>query len=376
MSARLLRLLAGALILGSYVHAAGHAVPTARLTGVSTTTEGPGTTVVIETTEPVAYVAAQPDPLTLLVDLRNVAPGDVRPDAPSGAVAGVAVEAGTSDDGTGVARVRLNLARPATPSVRSRANAVIVEFSGATAQDRPEQRVPAAGPSTVAARPAASTVPPPSAGALLTMVETTTGAGGTRIAFSGTGSWRAGVIEPARDMPPRLVVDFPELRSTLPAVTKVDKGPVDRIRVAVNRVNPLVTRAVIDLKYPAAHRVEAAENGVVIVFDESAGTPEPSPEPVIVRTDAAAPPRMPETAVEPRPEPRPPVKAAPAPEPKREPRAEPKGQAQPVPVVIHPDPAPAAAEPKAPAPRAEAPAAAAGARLAVLYHRAAVERSR
>jgi len=117
MSARLLRLLAGALILGSYVHAAGHAVPTARLTGVSTTTEGPGTTVVIETTEPVAYVAAQPDPLTLLVDLRNVAPGDVRPDAPSGAVAGVAVEAGTSDDGTGVSNDFVRRVTPAGATV-------------------------------------------------------------------------------------------------------------------------------------------------------------------------------------------------------------------------------------------------------------------
>ena len=75
-------------------------------------------------------------------------------------------------------------------------------------------------------------------------------------------------------MPPRLVVDFPELRSTLPAVTAVGKGPVDRIRVAVNRVNPLVTRAVIDLKYPAAHRVESAENGVVIVFDDAAAPAE------------------------------------------------------------------------------------------------------
>ncbi|HSP91093.1 MAG TPA: type IV pilus secretin PilQ [Vicinamibacterales bacterium] len=370
MSARLLRLLAGALVLGSYVHAAGHAIPTARLTGVSMKTEGPGTTVVIETTEPVAYVAAQPDPLTLLVDLRNVAPGDVRPDAPSGAVAGVAVEAGTSDDGTGIARVRLNLARPATPSVRSRANAVIVEFSAAAAQDGPEQSVPAAAPSTVAARPFASMVPPPSPGSMLTMVETTTGAGETRIAFSGTGSWRAGAIEPARDMPPRLVVDFPELRSTLPAVTKVDKGPVDRIRVAVNRVNPLVTRAVIDLKYPAAHRVEAAEHGVVIVFDDSARTPTGAPEPVIVGTDAASRPRMPETAIEPRPEPRPPVKAAPAPEPKREPRAELKDQPQPVPVVVQPVPrveepvpAPKPAPPPKPAP---APKPADAARQATL----------
>jgi type IV pilus assembly protein PilQ len=360
MSARLLRVLAGALVLGSYVHAAGHAVPTARLTGVSTKTEGAATTVVIETTEPAAYVAAQPDPLTLLVDLRNVSPGEVRPSAPSGAVAGVTVEAGTGDDGTGLARVRMHLATPATPSIRSRMNTVIVEFAGAAAQDRRDAAVPPdAAQSTVAARTSPAAVTPPSPGSALTKVDTTSGPGGTRVAFSGIGSWRAGAIELARDMPPRLVVDFPELRSTLPPVTAVGKGPVDRIRVAVNRVNPLVTRAVIDLKYPAAHRVESAENGVVIVFDDAApapagGTRADLPEPVVVRTDAAPRPRTPETATEPRPVARPEVKPAPAPERKVEEPAAPPVQPQPVPVVVpaEPKPAPAEAEPKtAPAPR-------------------------
>jgi type IV pilus assembly protein PilQ len=329
MSARLLRVLAGALVLGSYVHAAGHAAPTARLTGVSTKTEGAATTVVIETTEPAAYVAAQPDPLTLLVDLRNVVPGDVRPSAPSGAIAGVTVEAGTSDDGTAIARVRMHLAAPATPAIRSRLNAVIVEFTAA-AQDRREAGVPAAaGPSTVAARPPAAAVMPPSPGSALTAVDTTTGPGVTRVAFSGTGSWRAGAIEPARDMPPRLVVDFPELRSTLPAVTPVGKGPVDRIRVAVNRVNPLVTRAVIDLKYPAAHRVEAAENGLVIVFEDEAPRP-----------------RAPETATEPRPAAR--AEAKPAPAPVRTPDvpAEPAAAPQPVIVAAAPQPVIVAAAPQ------------------------------
>ncbi len=330
MSARLLRVLAGALVLGSYVHAAGHVAPTARLTGVSMKTEGPGTTVVIETTEPVAYVAAQPDPLTLLVDLRNVSPGDVRPGAPSGAVADVAVEPGTSDDGTGVARVRMLLSKPATPSIRSQQNAVIVEFGG-----------------SASARPAPPAPAPPAPGSALTKVETTTGPEGTRVAFSGTGSWRPGAIEPARDMPPRVVVDFPDVRSTLPAVTTVDKGPVERVRVAVNRVTPLVTRAVIDLKYPAAHRVEPGENGVVIVFDAPAASAAgPGAEvPVPVRTDAAPRPRTPETAAEPRPQSRPEAKLPLAPEPKAQP--------QPAPAVAAADPAPPApeAKPAAPAPR-------------------------
>ncbi|MCK7469887.1 MAG: secretin and TonB N-terminal domain-containing protein [Desulfomicrobium escambiense] len=131
-------------------------------------------------------------------------------------------------------------------------------------------------------------------------------------------------------MPPRLVVDFPELRSTLPAVTPVGQGPVDRIRVAVNRVNPLVTRAVIDLKYPAAHRVEAAENGVVIVFEDEAPRP-----------------RAPETATEPRPVARAEAKAAPAPVPTPDAPAEPAAGPQPVIVIAAAEPKPPAAEPGA-----------------------------
>jgi type IV pilus assembly protein PilQ len=342
MSARLLRVLAGALVLGSWVHAAGHATPTARLTGVSMKSEGLGTTVVIATTEPVAYVAAQPDPLTLLVDLRNVAPGDVRPDPPLGAIARVAVEPGTDDDGTSVARVRMALATPATPSIRSRLNEVIIEFTGAAAESPRGTTAPAAAKAEPATRPAP--------GSALTKVETTSGPSGTRVTFSGTGSFQPGAIEPARDMPPRLVVDFPEVRSTLPAVTKVGVGPVDRVRVAVNRVNPLVTRAVIDLKYPAAHRVEPAENGVVIVFDDpAAGRPAAAkaeaPSPVLAVPVAAPGPRAPETASEPRPESRPVV---------------PPAQPQPVivtPAAAAPAPAPApAAERAAPEPTAAAPA--------------------
>jgi type IV pilus assembly protein PilQ len=342
MSARLLKVLAGALVLGSWVHAAGHATPTARLTGVSTKTEGFGTTVVIETTEPVAYVAAQPDPLTLLIDLRNVAPGEVRPGAPSGAVATVLVEPGTGDDGAAIARVRMLLAKPATPSIRSRLNAVIVEFDGAPAPGRS-----AAAGSPAGASPSAPALPGAvEPGSTLTRIETTTGPGFTRVAFSGTGAFRPGTIEPARDMPPRLVVDFPELRSTLPAVTPVGKGPVERIRVAVNRVSPLVTRAVIDLKYPAAHRVEQAENGVVIVFDEPAAGRTETLEPV--GAESADRVRTPETAAEPRPDPRPAAKLPPAPEPSALTVAEPK--AQPSPVVA------AAAEPEPPAPEPKAAA--------------------
>jgi type IV pilus assembly protein PilQ len=347
MSARLLRVLAGALVLSSYVQAAGHAAPpTARLTGVSTKTDGPGTTVVIATTEPVAYVAAQPDPLTLVVDLRNVAPGEVRPDKPAGAVANVAIEPVTGDDGTAIARVRMLLARPQTPQIYSRANSVIVQFGAAAAAAASVPAPPAAAP--VEQRPAADNKAAdpavrPSPGSALTKVDTAVGPDGTRVTFSGTGSWRAGAVQSAKDLPPRLVIDFPELRSTLPAVTRVGQGPVDQIRVAVNRAQPLVTRAVIDLKYPAPHRVESADGAVVIVFGAPAsGTP--------AAPSAAPRARMPETATEPRPETRPEIKAASVPAPA------PKAAAPPAPAPAAAAPAPVVKAPSKPEPVIVAPA--------------------
>jgi len=337
MSARLLRVLAGALLLGSYVHASGHAALAARLTGVSTKTAGVGTTVVIETTAPVAYVTAQPDPLTLLIDLRNVSSGQVRPGKASGAVADVAIESSTDADGTEIARVRLLLARPMTPQVRSKWNTVIVELGGGAglAANAPASAEVLAAPELTPPATEQKPVPAPvepSLAAALTRVDATTGPDGTRVTFSGTGTWRPSSIESARDLPPRLVVDFPELRSTLPAVIPIGKGPIDRIRVAVNRRDPLVTRAVIDLKYAVAHRVESADGAVVIVFDEKApgapaGTVAPEkPEPAAVRTEIAGTTvpdqraRKPETASEPTAEPKLDVKA----EPKLDVKAEPK----------------------------------------------------
>jgi len=333
MSARLLRVLAGALLLGSYVHASGHAAPTARLTGVSTKTAGVGTTVVIETTVPVAYVTARPDPLTLLIDLRNVSPGQVRPEKASGAVADVVIESSTDADGTEIARVRLLLTSPMTPQVRSKWNTVIVELGGGAGQAAeafaasdvratPGQTPPAAGQKPVPAPVE------PSRGSALTKVDATTGPDGTRVTFSGTGTWRPSSIEIARDLPPRLVLDFPELRSTLPAVTPIGIGPIDRIRVAVNRREPLVTRAVIDLKYPVGHRVESTDGVVVIVFDDKApGVPAGS----VASAQRA---RKPETATEPTPEPRPELKPEPKAEPKPDVKAEPKPELK---VEVKPD---------------------------------------
>ncbi|MCX6544173.1 MAG: type IV pilus secretin PilQ [Acidobacteria bacterium] len=122
-------LVAGAALLVSPLHATGDGVAGARLVGVSTRVEGRATAVVIETSAPVAYVAAQPDPLTLLVDLRNVTTGSSPFVAkPTGMLADLRVQSVQADDGAPLARIRLTLAKPGKPTVRSRWNTVIVEF--------------------------------------------------------------------------------------------------------------------------------------------------------------------------------------------------------------------------------------------------------
>src|SRR5688572_13359030 len=80
------------------------------------------TTVTITTSDPVAYLTTRPDPLTLLVDLREA---DARGAlsavlAAKGVVAGGSVEATTAPDGTRVARVRIKLTQPAAHQVRSK----------------------------------------------------------------------------------------------------------------------------------------------------------------------------------------------------------------------------------------------------------------
>src|SRR5688500_15534408 len=65
----------------------------AELRAISAKVEGSRSQVVIEASEPVAYVTSQPDPLTVLVDLRNVTAGMMPPGlGPQAPVADVRVE--------------------------------------------------------------------------------------------------------------------------------------------------------------------------------------------------------------------------------------------------------------------------------------------
>jgi len=73
-----LALCATVVAAGALLHASDRAAspnansPSVRLKTISAKVNGKGASLLIEATEPVAYVASRPDPLTLLLDFRNV----------------------------------------------------------------------------------------------------------------------------------------------------------------------------------------------------------------------------------------------------------------------------------------------------------------
>ena len=138
---------------------AASTVPAARLTAISSTADGHRSSLLIEASEPVAYQTSQPDPSTLVVELRNVVAGDYANGftaAPGSPIRAVAVEHGNSAAGEQVARVRVALTGTVQPRVRSQRNLIFVEVDG---QSAPAAAAVATAPSTAAA---VEVVTPPS----------------------------------------------------------------------------------------------------------------------------------------------------------------------------------------------------------------------
>ena len=133
------------------------------LRSISSRLDGATSTVLIEASEPVAYLTSQPDPLTVLVDLRNVQAGDLdgRPlVAMLAPVTGVDIEGAVAPDGVPVARVRVRLDHAARHRVRSSRNTIFVEVdrSGSALTGAPP---PASTPLLRAVSGAASQAPAP-----------------------------------------------------------------------------------------------------------------------------------------------------------------------------------------------------------------------
>ena len=120
-------------LAGAWAQASGSASPPAaspKLVAISSRAHSKGATLTIEASVPVPYVTTQPDPLTVLLDFRNVS-ADIDASAMAASakspIASISVEPADSA-GSPAARVRVTLTWPVGYRVRSARNTVVVDF--------------------------------------------------------------------------------------------------------------------------------------------------------------------------------------------------------------------------------------------------------
>jgi type IV pilus assembly protein PilQ len=281
--------------------------------------------IAIEASAPVPYVASQPDPRTFVVELRDVEARDFADDFsadPRHPIAAVQVESAHAVDGVAVARVRMSLSHPMRPRVRSARNVIYVEA------DR------------IDATPAAGMVSLAGPATAIRDVRVTRRGDATAVTLLGTSRLVATSVQEPKDGPRRLVMEFPNVTSALPAATTVQQGPVDKVRIGFSPKSPLLTQVTMDLTRAATYRLEASQDGndLTVVFDEPVSDPIAA---LRMQADANV---------------QPAAAQAPASVQARGPSPEPARQAPPVAPAVRPAPQ-AAQAPAAPAPAPQAPAA-------------------
>lgn len=264
-----------AVVAGASLWLAGLAVAGATSSPVQLLEVRPGReaghpAVLLEASAPVAYTSAQPDPFTVVLDLRHArAEGAVNRFAPIAGdpVTAVSLEQTQAADGTAVARVRLGLAEPALARVRSERNTILVEFPTLGAD-----QAPAAAPPVVATPGAPATE--------LVSVATERLQGRSIVRLRGNGRL-APKVQEAADLPPRIVVDLAGVRPRVAAVHAVGDRDLSRIRVATNSTSPLITRVVLDLTRKVPFDVRGDGNEVVLELGAPA-SPEAVPTAAVV----------------------------------------------------------------------------------------------
>jgi type IV pilus assembly protein PilQ len=281
MAAPMAAALAAVMFASSERLVAEYSAAAPALRSVSSRLDDAVSTVLIEASEPVAYLTSQPDPLTVLVDLRNVKAAELGEHSLTSAlapVAGVAVEESTAPDGSPVARVRVSLDRAAKHRVRSSRNVIFVEV------DRARTAALAAVPSIAPRKPGARMVLAPSTARATTTsarvsagpatelrsVKATSVPEGVAISIAGNGRLVASSVQEARDLPARVLLDFQGVAAgRTPAVTMVNQGDIKRVRVGVNSREPLITRVVIDLARKLPYSVESVGDDLRVLFNKA-----------------------------------------------------------------------------------------------------------
>ena len=245
-----------------------------RLLGVSSQTTGKTAAVLIESTEPVAYAVSRPDPMTVLVDMRNVKVADAAAQVTrSGPLAGVTIEQATALDGTDLARVRVALAARAAYKVRSARNVIRLELEPEAANVTAAERDRLAGtpmPVRSEAAPVDDNVTPAPATTIdkIRAVHTRTT---TTVTLTRNGRLVPSSLSEPDDSPRRLVLDFPNVAPAA-GVSRVgvDSVFVKQVRIALNSREPLLTRVVMDISPTATYHVErtgADGRDLAVVFE-------------------------------------------------------------------------------------------------------------
>ena len=257
-----------------------------------------GTAVVIEAAEPVAYTVSRPDTLTLVVDLRDASVGNAKPQVqPRGLVTGVRLEQATAADGLAVARVRIALGRAAEYTVKSARNTIRVELitdgkkTDAAAAPAPMPQPPAPArstspaPATATRREPAATphaAAPVDAATSIERVNATRKGTSAIVTISGNGKLQPTGVSESRDLPRRIIIDFPNVSTRAASQTAGDGELVKRVRVAVNSHTPLVTRVVMEIASGTTYSVQRGISGgrdIAVVVDGPKATGTSSAKP-------------------------------------------------------------------------------------------------
>ena len=274
--------------------AASGGAPTARtdtpaLKSISSRLDGAVSTVLIESSEPVAYLTSQPDPLTVLVDLRNV-----NADAMDARAERDAAGAGDGCRDRACQRARRLAGGPRARQPRSRRQAPRpqlaqhdprrsgeVRFHGF---DRFRRCTRSTGATLkLVAAPKAVTTP-------LTARSDADDLAARRLAppatelrsRQGRRRCRTGMPSPCpatvRSSRPRLTRRRTCRRASCwtsatcaparsPAVTNVNTADIQRVRVAYNSREPLITRVVIDLARKIPYTIETVGEDLRVFFN-------------------------------------------------------------------------------------------------------------
>ena len=264
-------LIGGLVALIAIARLGASSTDTAMLKRIASRVDDRAGVISIEASDPVPYVASQPDPRTFVVEMRDVVAAGfadnfkVDPRVP---VAAVRVENGRAFDGSSVARVSLDLAQPIRPRVRSSRNVIFVE---ADRLDRAAAGViSAVGPSSV-----------------IRDLQVERRGASTAITLQATGRLVTTNVEESKEGPPRLYVDLANVTSALPGVTPVGQGSVQNVRIGISDTSAMLTRVAIEMSRRSAYRLEPSLDGqaLTMVIDDAAA---PTPQAKAVAMLAAA----------------------------------------------------------------------------------------